>query len=404
MVIAIFVFLIVFNAVLLLPKDSRTMIGIKEGDAPKSFTLENINGSSFDLAQFVGQKPVILVFWKTMESKSFLDYSLDELLFLEDFYKEHHEKSGLEIVGIYTPKQDKEIPDEEIKNVKDLVQVNKITYPVLLDQDFRVFREYGVIALPSTVMIGKTGKVTFIYPSFPMSAKQLIEEEILELLGIRKAVEKKSPDQAKGATPESTRLYRYALQMYRKGLIEQSLSPLKKSLSIDPDFTWAHNLMGVILWERGDVKNAQQEFIRAIELKKDIAQVHYNYGLLLYDREDYGEALKHLRRSVEINAKIPEAHYILGLLFRDMNRNDEALQELTSAQDLIESTEGGREIPYGGYLRISTLYSLSELYQQAGDREKAFLLLRDAVRIAMGRDAAEGTGKIYKERKLMIYE
>jgi hypothetical protein len=55
-------------------------------------------------------------------------------------------------------------------------------------------------------------------------------------------------------------------------------------------------------------------------------------------------------------------------------------------------------------LRISTLYALSELYEQAGDDRRAFALLQDATRIALGVERRTDKGKMYKSKKLMLYE
>ena len=43
----------------------------------------------------------------------------------------------------------------EFDNVRSIVQMNDIKFPVLMDRGFGKFREYGVVALPSTIMINK---------------------------------------------------------------------------------------------------------------------------------------------------------------------------------------------------------------------------------------------------------
>jgi tetratricopeptide (TPR) repeat protein len=386
------------------PLNASALLGIKEGDSPKKFILKDLDGKPVDITKFVGSKPVIIVFWKIMEQTTFLDYSLDELLFLEDFYTEYHDKKELEIFAIYTPKQDKEIPENEVSAVKELITMNKITYPILLDPDFRIFREYGVIALPTTVLVDKTGKISFIYPSFPLSARLLFADKIKELVGIARAVEQKKVETVKGATPESIRLYNYSLRMYKKGLLEQAISPLIKSLSIAPDFPWALNLIGIVLWEQGNFKDAVEAFLKALAFDENNEAVHFNYGQILFANEEYQEAEKHLTRALELDNAIAEAHYIMGLLYKNTNRTDEALKELKTALQLFESGKV-RSIGYSpGFLRISTLFALSELYEQAGDDRRAFTLLQDATRIALGVERRTDKGKVYKSKKLMLYE
>jgi tetratricopeptide (TPR) repeat protein len=390
--------------VLFSPFSSTALIGINEGDVPTGFLLKDLEGKAVDINDHIGSKPFILVFWKLTENKSFLDYSLEALLFLEDFYEEYNEKSGLEIFGIYTPRQDKEIPDEEVSTVKDLIRMNNITYPVLLDGGFKIFREYGVIALPSMVLVGRGGRINFIYPSFPLAARPLLTVKIKELLGVAEPVKTGETEKRQEATPESARLYHYSLQMYRKGLLEQALSPLKKSLSIDPDFSWAHNLMGMILWERGNFKEAENEFIQAVTLDKRNGPAHFNYGLLLYEKEEYLGSEKHLKNAIVINDALAGAHYILGLLYKDTNRTDESLKELQKALALFEEGRTSAAGYSSDFLRIAVLYTLSGLYQQAGDDKKAFQLLNNAARIAIGFKNGADRKQLTRSIRLMLYE
>jgi hypothetical protein len=115
----------VFISAVFWPMNASALLGLMEGDSPKKFVLKNLDGESVDITRFVGSKPVVIVFWKIMEQTTFLDYSLDELLFLEDLYVQYHDEKELQIFGIYTPKQDKEIPEDEIARVGERVHKNE---------------------------------------------------------------------------------------------------------------------------------------------------------------------------------------------------------------------------------------------------------------------------------------
>ena len=54
-------------AALVLPSAARAqdVIGIPLGETPPAVTLENLNGDSVSLSQWVGKKPVIVEFWAT---------------------------------------------------------------------------------------------------------------------------------------------------------------------------------------------------------------------------------------------------------------------------------------------------------------------------------------------------
>ncbi len=399
-----FLFILLIK-VFLLPGDSSALIGIKEGDNPKKIMLDDLNGKTVNVTNFFAKRPVILVFWELATDKSFLNYSLDELLFLNDFYEEYHDKAGLEVFGIYTPVDDKDIPESEILKVKNLVKMNKITFPVLIDTGFKMFREYGVIALPSTVMIDKKGTIEFIYPSFPIAARPLFSEKIMDLVGAAKIVQKKEDIKIKERESHSRRLYHYALQMYKRGLAGQAMSPLKKSLDLDPDFTWSHNLMGIILRKSGDFEGSKKEFERAIKLDRYNAPAHFNYGLLLFENERYNEAEEQFSVSVALDDAMAEAHYVLGLLYKKTDRPNEALKELKTALALFEKRKVTPVIFNASTLhKISTLYALSELHSQRGNKEKALKVLQKAARIAIGINRSSDKGLLHISQDLMIYE
>ncbi len=128
---------VVLVVILLLPLNTFALIGLNEGDAPIDIVLEDINGKGVNVTAFFGKHPVIIVFWELSIDKSFINYSLDELIFLNERYDEYKAKYGLEIFGIYTPEEQQDVSEEEISKVRDLIKMNKIKFPVLIDRGFR---------------------------------------------------------------------------------------------------------------------------------------------------------------------------------------------------------------------------------------------------------------------------
>jgi peroxiredoxin len=398
---------ILISVFLLMPSASSALIGAREGEAPIKFTLEDVNGTAIDVGGLFGRKPVIIVFWELPISKSFMDYSMDELRYLNDFYDKHHDSTGLDVIGIYTPEDQGEIPDSEIERVKNLVKVSRIKFTILIDRGFRIFREYGVIALPSTVMIDKSGKIKFIYPSFPMSAQPIFNEEIGSLIGLAPVRAEKEPEKKKGPDSHSVRLYNYALQMYKKGLLEQALSPLKKSIEMDADSPTSHNLMGIILWKRGNLEDSIGEFNKAVTLDKAYVPAHFNYGVLLFESEKYSEAERHFKEALSLNSSMAEAHYVLGLLYKKTNREEEAVGELGTALALFEKSKTASSYEIyapSAFHRISSLYALSELYRKKGETGKALDVLQKAAQLAIGLDIRTEKENLQRSRDLMIYE
>ncbi len=395
--------LIIAALICLLPINSDALIGLDEGDPPKNIELTDVNGVPVNVKKHFGERPVIIVFWEQNLSKSFINYSLDVIRFLNDSYEKYHESTGLEIFAVYTPVEENTISSSEFEAVRNLIEINKIKFPVLIDRGFEVFRDYGVVALPSTIMVNKKGKIDFIYPSFPLVASKLFTENIEELVGISRPVIKTS-EVEKGTDTKARRLYNYALLMYKKGLIEQALSPLKKSIALEPDMGWSHNLMGIILWKSGNFESAVEEFKTAIKIDRRNAQAHFNYGLLLFKSGKLNEAEKQLDISMAIDDSVSETHYVLGLLCKKTGRFDEAVKNLRRALAIYEEENVAALIYDPVYFhRISAYYELSELYAEKGDLKTSRELLRKATRAALGVEG-EAERPIYISEDLMIYE
>lgn len=396
--------LFIIASLFLMPANSCALIGLAEGDLPKDIELRDVDGGTVNVAKHFGKSPVIIVFWEQNLSNSFLNYSLDVMRFLNENYEKYHESTGLEIFGIYTPVEEDAIPASEFATVRNLIKINKIKFPVLMDKGFEIFREYGVVALPSTIMINKNGKIEFIYPSFPLAAKKVFAENIETLVGIARPVIE-AAEEKKGRDTKARRLYHYALQMYKKGLLEQALSPLKKSMALEPDVAWPHNLMGIILWKSGNFDGAVNEFKEAISIDRQNVQAHFNYGLLLFESGKLNEAEKQLGISMSIDNTVPETHYVLGLLYKKTGRYDEAVNKLRRAVSIYEEINMGTLVyDPASYHRISAYYALSELYADKGDVKTSREFLRKATRAALGIEGDKDNKPVYRSEDLMIYE
>jgi len=402
--ITIFIILTFINCIWM--KSASALIGIKEGDSAKEILLDSVQGESVSLKSYLGKKPVVLVFWKITTNKAFIDYSLDMLRFLNDFYAKYNKSEGLEILAIYIPHEFDNVTDDETNAVINIAKTNNIQYPVLIDRGFRFFREYGIIALPSTVMIGKTGTIDFIYSSFPLSARPVISGRIQELVGVAESDEKKRESKKIITATKSSRLYNYALQMFKRGLLEQSLSALTKSLELNPDDSWSHNLKGVILWKKGLLDLARREFMAAIRIDETNVAPHINSAVLLIAEGKYDEAEKILITSpdAENDLKI-RAHQLLGMVYAKTNRVDKAIRELETAADIVDRTSNENNVmvtsPFTSEISIS--HDLSVLYAKKGDRINAQKMLNKALHEALGIEGSFADQHL-EHRDLMLYE
>lgn len=107
---------------------------------------KTLDGRTVTLAQLVG-KPVLVTFWATT-----CPSCVEEIPHLIDLYQELHQR-GLEIIGVamhYDPPA----------QVRAMVEQRQIPYPIILDHEGRIAREFDNVQLtPTTVLISPEGRI-----------------------------------------------------------------------------------------------------------------------------------------------------------------------------------------------------------------------------------------------------
>ena len=119
--------------------------GIYEGEIAPDFTLKDLNGVEKSLKEFRG-KVVLLNFWATWCSPCRI-----EIPSMVELYKRYKDK-GLEIIGVNLDKLGR-------SGVEQFSKEYNISFPVLLDPAGKVGTNYGIVALPTTFILDREGKI-----------------------------------------------------------------------------------------------------------------------------------------------------------------------------------------------------------------------------------------------------
>ena len=116
-------------------------------DPPADFTLPDLDGRPVALNQFLGKKPVLLVFWATWcpECKA----AIPEI----NAMATGPLSAKLQVLGIDFR--------ESREKVSAAVKARDIRYPVLLDKKGQVARAYGVVGIPTYDLIRRDGKILY---------------------------------------------------------------------------------------------------------------------------------------------------------------------------------------------------------------------------------------------------
>lgn len=133
------------------------------------FTLVDQYGNSHTLSEYKG-KTVFLNFWAT-----WCPPCRAEMPDIQKIYEEYSSegKDALVVLGIAAPDYGREVSEE---GIKEFLDENGYTYPVLMDPGGKIFTEYGVYSYPTTFMINKEGKV------FGYASGQLNEDTMRSII------------------------------------------------------------------------------------------------------------------------------------------------------------------------------------------------------------------------------
>ncbi|GIW43553.1 MAG: O-GlcNAc transferase [Candidatus Binatia bacterium] len=112
---------------------------------------------------------------------------------------------------------------------------------------------------------------------------------------------------------------------WRQATVYQDLETLwRDTLRKNPRAWMAHNNLGLLLLERGDVVGAEQHFRQALEAKRDDSFAKNNLGLLEAQRGNFTAALDWFRQAVEEDPTNAEAPNNLGNTLAQLGRWPEA--------------------------------------------------------------------------------
>lgn len=162
---AIFIGGVILGLLLISISPPAGAVSLRPGDSAPEFTLSDIDGKAITLSAFRG-KTVLLVFWSTWCSRC-----SEEMIFLRDQFGNHEDVSTL----LINQDSEKMIPRERIVEIRDRLS---LPFPVLVDPGLVLWERFGINALPTSVVIGKDGRVVYAESNFYWATPEKVLEAI----------------------------------------------------------------------------------------------------------------------------------------------------------------------------------------------------------------------------------
>jgi len=131
------------------------------------FTLKSLSGKNLKLSEYAGDV-VMLNFWA-----SWCGPCRKEMPLMNDLYKKY-EKLGFVILGVNV--------EQELQLAKSFLADTPVDFPILFDSSNKVSKDYDVIAMPTTVMIDRNGKVRYIHKGYKAGDEKKYKKMVKKLI------------------------------------------------------------------------------------------------------------------------------------------------------------------------------------------------------------------------------
>ncbi len=121
-----------------------------KGPAP-NFTLKAMTGKNLKLSEMAGNV-VLINFWA-----SWCGPCREEMPLLNDLHNKY-EPLGFTVLGVNV--------EEDPQNARGFLKNFPVDFPVVLDNQNRVSKQYNVIAMPTTVVVDRDGNVRYLHKGY----------------------------------------------------------------------------------------------------------------------------------------------------------------------------------------------------------------------------------------------
>ncbi len=122
--------------------------------------------------------------------------------------------------------------------------------------------------------------------------------------------------------------------LLQKGQVDDALFHFRKALEIKADRADAQANLGSALLQKGELDDAIAQYEKALEIKPDYALVHYNLGNTLLLKGQVDNATAHYKKALEFKPDYAEVCNNLGIVLFQKGEVDEAIAYYQKALEI----------------------------------------------------------------------
>lgn len=336
---------------------------LQAGMEAPDFSLKTITGEAKSFADLKGEKLTVLFFWSTWSSKS--EKILSRMQQLHEKYK----GQGLSIIGVNADEQT--ISTETLAKIQTLSEKLKIGFPMLVDNGLIAFHDYGVIALPTTLILDKERIIKYELSGYPLIGSEAMVDFITSTIEGKKAPVVGEAKAGYQPNKNALRFYNMGKTTLRsKRMAETAEMWFKKAIEADAAFVLPHLSLGKLYRQRGDMALAKGAFKEALVREPEHPIALCELGLILVEEGKGGEGEALFEAAKKSEESYAPCYYYAGYAYGKEGRMEEA-------QRLFDEAEKLNPFDYNDFVYQG------KVFEERKDQEKAFEAYKKALEIIL---------------------
>lgn len=297
----------------------RLQVGM---DAP-NFSLKTLGGELKEFSDLKGEKLTALVFWATWSKKS------EPLLATMKKLHEQYGDKGLSVIAVNA--DDQNLSEQHVAAAKELVGKIGLSFPVLLDHGLVAFNDYGVIALPTTVIMDSSRTVKYELSGYPLEGASDMADFLAEALEGKKRV---AAAATPGHKPMNTAVRAFNMgnnSLKSRRMADSAELWFKKAIEHDPKFVLPQIALGKFYSQRGKVAQARLQFESALSHESGNVIALCELGLVAANEGKTEEARALLDKALKQSDSYAECYTYSGIVYGKLGQIDKALHLFAEA-------------------------------------------------------------------------
>jgi tetratricopeptide (TPR) repeat protein len=113
--------------------------------------------------------------------------------------------------------------------------------------------------------------------------------------------------------------------------LDAALELARQGVSQYPESSQMRQLLGVVLFKKGDNEEARTAFRRAIELDSSVPENYFNLALVDLSEKRYAQAAASLEKDVRLDPRSSYAHLLLGRAYHNLDLTAPAIEQFQKA-------------------------------------------------------------------------